>query len=56
MDVIKVKTFSKYKLLNLHDLHQKIYNYLIAKDMMFCFLEDGTFISRENCLKYNIKK
>jgi len=30
---------------------KKIYNYLLEKSMGFCFLEDGTFVSREGLLK-----
>lgn len=34
------------------DLYKKTYQYLIEKKMAFCYLPDGRFISREDCIKH----
>ena len=47
--IIKVKTFSKYKLIDGNDLYHKIGKYLENKKMMFCFTELGQLISRYDC-------
>jgi len=50
---LRVKTFSSYKLLDLNDLHKKIYNHLIKTNQGFCYYE-GKLITREDCQRYNI--
>ena len=52
---MKINTFSNYNLIDVNDFYQKVYNYLIEKNMSFCFVEDGRIISREDCKNYGAK-
>ena len=45
---IKLKTFSKYNILDKKDFYKQIYNYLIKTKQGFCFTSIG-IISREDC-------
>ena len=45
---IKLKTFSKYNILDKKDFYKQINNYLIKTKQGFCFTSIG-IISREDC-------
>lgn len=49
MATLKIKTFSEYNLIDRKDFAEKVLEYLIQKNMAFCFLRDGRLISREDC-------
>ena len=52
---IKVKTFSKHKLLDINDLMLKVAEHLKKTNQEFCFLADGRMITREDCRNYGAK-
>ena len=47
--ILKVKTFSKYKIIDRKDLYKKVYKHLIKTNQGFCFLSNGQMITREDC-------
>ena len=46
---IKIKTFSKHKILDVKDFYKKVYKHLLKTNQGFCFLENGQLVSREMC-------
>lgn len=51
MTKIKVKTFSRYNLIDVNDLHKKVYKHLLKTKQEFCFVE-GEIITRDKCKRY----
>jgi hypothetical protein len=51
---MKVKMFSKYKLIDINDFYRQVYKHLLKTNQAFCITEAGV-ISREDCQNNNLK-